>query len=58
VNLAQIHSAIPEIFDLQINKHTKKSQTVIKTEPYAVHCVWQLGGAYNSTDDIQVLQQY
>jgi len=35
VNLVQIHSAIPEIFDSQ----TKKSQTALTTEPYAVYCV-------------------
>ena len=29
VNLAQIRSAVPEIFEAQ----TKKSQTVLKTEP-------------------------
>ena len=36
VNLAQIRSAIPEIFRTQ----TKKSQTVLKTESYAVYCLW------------------
>jgi len=30
----QIHSAIPEIFDAQTKKKTKKSQTALKTEPY------------------------
>ena len=36
VNLAQIRSAVPEIFHTQ----TKKSQTTPKTEPYAVHGMW------------------
>jgi len=35
VNLAQIRSAVPEIFHTQ----TKKSQTAPRTEPYTVHCV-------------------
>jgi len=35
VHLAQIRSAVPEIFHTQ----TKMSQTVPETEPYAVHCV-------------------
>jgi len=34
-NLAQIRSAVPEIFHTQ----TKKSQTAPKAERYAVHCV-------------------
>jgi len=37
VNLVQIGSAVPKIFHTQ---KKKKSQTVPKTEPYAVHCVW------------------
>jgi len=32
VNLAQLRSAVPEIFDSQTNKKT--SQTALKTEPY------------------------
>ena len=40
VNLVQICSAVQAIFRTQ----TKKSQTVPKTEPYAVHCMrWQIG---------------
>jgi len=35
VNLAQVHSTDPEIFHTQ----TKRSQTVSKTEPCAVHCM-------------------
>jgi len=35
VNMAQVRSAVSEIFHTQ----TKKSHTVPKTEPYAVHCV-------------------
>jgi len=42
VNLAQIRSAVPEIFHTQ----PKKSQTVPKTEPYAVHCVRAVCGDY------------
>jgi len=38
VNLAQIRSAVPEIFHTQ----TKNQRlTAPKTEPYTVHCVWQ-----------------
>jgi len=33
VNLVQIHSAVPEIFEAQTKK-TKKSHTVLKTKPY------------------------
>jgi len=35
MNVAQIRTAVPEIFRTQ----TKKSQTAPKTEPYAVHGV-------------------
>jgi len=34
--LAQIRSAVPEIFHTQ----TKKVTDSAKTETYAVHCVW------------------
>jgi len=37
MNLAQIRSAVPEIFHTQTNK--KQSQTALKTKPYAVYCV-------------------
>jgi len=33
VNLAQIRSADPEIFDAQTKKNAKKSQTALKAEP-------------------------
>jgi len=36
VNLAQIRSAVLEIFEAQ----TKNKVTALKTEPYAVYCVW------------------
>jgi len=35
VNLAQIHSAVPDIFHTQTNTRTDGA----KTEPSAVHCV-------------------
>ena len=38
VNLAEIRSAVHQVFDSQTNKN-KKSQTAPKTEPYTVHCV-------------------
>jgi len=37
VNLAQIHSAVPQIFHSQIKNHRLMAP---KTEPSAVHCVW------------------
>jgi len=42
VNLAQIRSAVPEIFEAQTNKKVTDN---VKTEPYAVHCVRQLIGS-------------
>jgi len=37
--LAQICSAVSEIFDSQTKKQSKKWQTRLKTERYAVYCV-------------------
>jgi len=36
VNLAQLRSGVPEVFDSQTKN---KSQTALKTEPYAFYCV-------------------
>jgi len=41
MNLAQICSAVPEIFHIQTkkNKNKNKKMTAPKTEPSAVHCM-------------------
>jgi len=41
VNLAQIRSAVQEIFDSHAKENKKKQKVTdsAKTEPYAVHCM-------------------